>query len=98
MSNNTSVGRGPASGGNENHDGDPQTKTFGEKVKQEPPAGNEAGEQTLVDEAAPPMPAGVAGGESQPHIAAGPDSYPDGPNVEASPWELDAARGKLPPQ
>ena len=23
-----------------------------------------------------------------------PDAYPDGPNVEASPWELDAARGK----
>jgi hypothetical protein len=25
-----------------------------------------------------------------------PKSYPDGPNVEASPWALDAARGKLP--
>jgi hypothetical protein len=22
------------------------------------------------------------------------EAYPDGPNVEASPWELDAARGK----
>jgi hypothetical protein len=42
MSTNTSVGRGPASGGNENRDGDPRNKTMGEKVKQEPPAGNDA--------------------------------------------------------
>jgi hypothetical protein len=26
----------------------------------------------------------------------GAQAYPDGPNVESSPWELDAARGKLP--
>lgn len=38
---NTSVGRGPASGGNENHDGDPRHTTMGEAVKQERPAGNE---------------------------------------------------------
>ena len=38
---NTSIGRGPASGGNENHDGDPRKTTLGEAVKQEPPAGNE---------------------------------------------------------
>ena len=42
MSSSTSVGRGPASGGNENHDGDPRNKTLGEKVGQEPPAGNDA--------------------------------------------------------
>ena len=40
---NTSIGRGPASGGNENHDGDPRNTTLGEAVKQEPPAGNEIG-------------------------------------------------------
>jgi hypothetical protein len=44
---NTSIGRGPAAGGNENHDGDALSKTLGEKVKQEPPAGND-----LVSEAA----------------------------------------------
>ena len=87
----TSIGRGPASGGNENHDSDPQHKTLGEGVGQEPPAGNH-----LLEEAAPSMPAGVAGGKAEPGIAKGPQAYPDGPNVEASPWELDAARGELP--
>jgi hypothetical protein len=41
---NTSIGRGPASGGNENHDGDPRHKTLGEAVKQERPAGSEVPE------------------------------------------------------
>ena len=91
MSNNTSVGRGPASGGNENHDGDPLNKTLGESAQQEPPAGNE-----LIDEAGPDVPVGVQGARPKPGIAKGPQAYPDGPNVEASPWELDAARGKLP--
>jgi hypothetical protein len=50
MSTNTSVGRGPASGGNENHDGDPTRKTFGETVKQEPPAGNETVEEIVPDD------------------------------------------------
>lgn len=36
----TSIGRGPASGGNENHEGNPMHTTLGEEVKQEPPAGN----------------------------------------------------------
>ena len=45
MSTNTSVGRGPAHGGNENHDGDPLNTTFGETVKQEPPAGNDLVEE-----------------------------------------------------
>jgi hypothetical protein len=89
---NTSIGRGPASGGNENHDGDPLHTTLGETVEQEAPAGSEQ----LVDEAAPELPAGVQGGKPKPGIAKGPESYPDGPNVEASPWELDAARGKVP--
>lgn len=87
----TSIGRGPASGGNENHDGDPLRTTLGETVGQEAPAGSE-----LIDEAAPDVPAGVPGARPKPGIAKGPESYPDGPNVEASPWELDAARGKLP--
>ena len=49
MSINTSVGRGPAHGGNENHDGDPLNTTFGETVKQEPPAGNDLFEE-MVEE------------------------------------------------
>jgi hypothetical protein len=81
MSTNTSIGRGPASGGNENHDGDPTHKTMGETVGQEAPAG--------VD-----MPAGVPGAKARPGIAKGEQAFPDGPNVESSPWELDAARGK----
>jgi hypothetical protein len=93
MSSNTSIGRGPASGGNENHDGDPLKKTLGETVRQEPPAGNE-----VIDEVGPEMPAGVPGAKAKPGIVKGPESYPDGPNVEASPWELDAARGKLSPK
>jgi hypothetical protein len=87
----TSIGRGPASGGNENHDGDPTNKTLGEKVGQERPAGADS----VVDGAAPDVPAGVPGTQPNPGIAKGPGSYPDGPNVEDSPWELDAARGKL---
>lgn len=87
----TSVGRGPASGGNENHDGDPVRTTLGETVDQEAPAGSE-----LNDQAAPEVPAGVPGAPAKPGVAKGSQSYPDGPNVEASPWELDAARGKLP--
>jgi hypothetical protein len=99
--NSTSIGRGPASGGNENHDADPTRKTLGETVGQEAPAGNptsdELGsEDRLMDEVAPDVPAGVPGSKPKPGIAKGPQSYPDGPNVEASPWELDAARGKLP--
>jgi hypothetical protein len=88
---NTSIGRGPASGGNENRDADPTRKTLGETVGQEPPAGSE-----LVDGAGPQVPAGVTGARPKPGVKKGPESYPDGPNVEASPWELDAARGKLP--
>jgi hypothetical protein len=86
----TSIGRGQASGGNENHDGDPTTKTLGEKVGQEEPAGAES----VTDRAAPELPSGVAGGQPKPGIDKGPKSFPDGPNVEDSPWELDAARGK----
>jgi hypothetical protein len=60
-------------------------------VSQEPPAGNE-----LIDEAAPDVPAGVPGAQPRTGIVKGPEFYPDGPNVEASPWELDASRGKPP--
>jgi len=91
-SSSTSIGRGPAHGSNENHDGDPTHTTLGEGASQdEAPAGTE-----LLDEAAPDMPAGVQGGQAKPGIAKGPQSYPDGPNVEDSPWELEAARGHLP--
>ena len=92
MSGSSSVGRGPAHGGNENHDGDPTHKTLGEGVSNdEAPSGN-----GILDDAAPDVPAGVAGGRAKPGIARGPQSYPDGPNVEDSPWELEAARGNLP--
>jgi len=94
MSSNTSVGRGPASGGNENHDGDPLNKTLGEKVGQEAPAGND-----LMEEAGTGSPAGVPGAKAKPGFAdKAAKEFPDGPNVENSPWELDAARGKLPPK
>ncbi|HZY18395.1 MAG TPA: hypothetical protein VFE82_07930 [Ramlibacter sp.] len=91
-STSTSIGRGPAHGSNENHNGDPTNKTMGEDASQDdPPAGND-----ILEQAAPDMPAGVQGGQARPGIAKGPQSYPDGPNVEDSPWELEAARGKLP--
>lgn len=51
---NTSIGRGPASGGNENHDGDPLHKTLGEAVKQERPAGNEVLEDEQPKDIEPP--------------------------------------------
>lgn len=89
---NQSIGRGPAHGSNENHDGDPTNKTLGEDTSQdEAPAGSEGVLGSGAD-----LPAGVPGGKARPGIAKGPQSYPDGPNVEASPWELEAARGKVP--
>jgi hypothetical protein len=89
---NQSIGRGPAHGSNENRDRDPTHKTLGEAASQdEAPAGND-----LLEGAAPDLPAGVKGAQAKPGIAKGPQSYPDGPNVEASPWELEAARGKTP--
>jgi hypothetical protein len=93
MSNgNTSIGRGPAHGSNENHDGDPTNKTLGEGANEaEAPAGSD-----VLDDAGPDVPAGVEGAKAKPGIRKGPQSFPDGPNVESSPWELEAARGKLP--
>ena len=94
MSTETSIGPDAERGGNEdrgNADGC-GNKTLGDKATQEPPAG--AGD--VLDEAGAQVPAGVPGARPRPGIAKGPQSYPDGPNVEDSPWELDAARGKLP--
>ncbi|WBY01917.1 hypothetical protein PE066_21135 [Ramlibacter tataouinensis] len=94
MSSSTSIGRGPAHGSNENHAGDPTHKTLGEDAsQQQPPSGAD-----LLDQAAPEVPAGVKVGQPKPGIAKGPQSYPDGPNVESSPGELEAARGKIPPE
>lgn len=93
MSTQTSIGSGANRGGNEDHgnaDGC-GNKTLGEHSTQQPPAG--AG---VVDQAGVDVPAGVPGAKAKPAVKKGPDSYPDGPNVEASPWELDAAKGKLP--
>ena len=92
-SNNTSIGPNPDGGGNDNPgnaDGC-GNKTLGSHATQEPPT-----EADGLDQATPDLPAGVPGSKPKPGIAKGPQSYPDGPNVEASPWELDAARGKLP--
>src|SRR4051812_34381972 len=94
MSTETSIGPDADRGGNENHrnaDGC-GNKTLGDKATQEAPAGAD----DLLDEAGAQVPAGVPGARPRPGIAKGPASYPDGPNVEDSPWELEAARGKLP--
>jgi hypothetical protein len=94
MSTETSIGPENDRGGNEDHgnaDG-LGNKTLGEHATQQPPAGAD----DVVDEAAPQVPAGVPGARARPGIRKGPESYPDGPNVEDSPWELEAARGKLP--
>lgn len=53
----TSVGRGPAHGSNENHDGDPTHITMGEGASPEdPPAGND-----LLEQAASQLPDGRPG-------------------------------------
>lgn len=92
MSTDTSIGPEGMRGGNEdpgNADGC-GNKTLGDKAGQQPPAGAD----DVLDEAGAQVPAGVPGARPRPGIAKGPESFPDGPNVEASPWELDAARGK----
>jgi len=66
MSTSTSVGRGPASGGNENHDGDALHKTLGETVKSEPPAGSTAANGDVIEaprteEAVKPLAPGKGG-------------------------------------
>lgn len=95
MSTPTSIGPGPNRGGNEdtgNADGC-GNKTLGEHAMPEPEAGND-----VAGQAAPELPAGVPGSKPKPGVRKGPQAYPDGPNVEASPWELDAARGHPPPK
>lgn len=94
MNTQTSIGPEPDRGGNEDHgnaDGC-GNKTLGDHATQQPAAG--AGE--VLDEAGAPVPAGVPGARPRPGIAKGPASFPDGPNVEDSPWEPEAARGRLP--
>ena len=62
---NTSIGRGPVSGGNENHDGDPRHTTMGEAVQQERPAGNE-----VLEEANAAVPVAIPAGQAQPDAKA----------------------------
>jgi hypothetical protein len=88
----TSIGPGPGRGGNDNRDLDPMARTLGEAA----PAPQAPASPDLVDQAAPPVPAGVPGAPPQPAVSQGAESFPDGPNGEASPWELEAARGKVP--
>jgi hypothetical protein len=107
MSTETSIGSSPGLGGNEDHgnaDGC-GNKTLGEHAGQQAPAGAErvegqgaqpAAEGGLIEEAGAQVPAGVPGARPRPGVKKGAEAYPDGPNVEDSPWELDAARGKLP--
>ncbi|WP_227494287.1 hypothetical protein [Ramlibacter pallidus] len=93
MSTDTSIGPDAGRGSNDNPgnaDGC-GNKTLGTQATQQPPTG--AG---VVDEAGAQVPAGVPGARPRSGVTQGPASYPDGPNVESSPWELDAARGKLP--
>ena len=94
MSTNTSIGPDADRGGNDNPgnaDGC-GNKTLGDKATQQPPTGADS----VVDEAGAQVPAGVRGARPRPGVAKGAQAYPDGPNVETSPWELEAARGKLP--
>lgn len=97
MSSSTSIGPEGRQGGNDspgNADGC-GNKTLGVgSDSQVPPAGAES----VVGQAAPDVPAGVAGAKPRPGVERGKDAYPDGPNVESSPWELQAARGKPPKQ
>ncbi len=93
MSTNTSIGPDAGRGGNDNPgnaDGC-GNKTLGSHAPQQPPTAADGLQQALPD-----LPAGVPGGQPKSDVEKGPASYPDGPNVEDSPWELDAARGKLP--
>jgi hypothetical protein len=93
MSTDTSIGPEGNRGGNDdpgNADGC-GNKTLGEHSTQQPPSGAE-----VLDQAGAQVPAGVPGARPRPGIAKGPESFPDGPNVEDSPWELEAARGTLP--
>jgi hypothetical protein len=96
MSTNTSIGPEGMRGGNDNPgnaDGC-GNKTLGDQATEQPPAGADS----VLDEAGAQVPAGVPGARARPEVKKGAEAYPDGPNVEASPWELDAARGKLPKQ
>lgn len=93
MSTNTSIGPDANRGGNEdpgNADGC-GNKTLGEHATQQPPTGSD-----VLDEAGAQVPAGVPGARPRPGVAKGAQAYPDGPNVESSPWELEAARGNPP--
>ena len=67
MSSSTSIGRGPAHGGNENDEGNPEHKTLGEEVTQEPPAGNDL--LDVPDAASSPV-AGTERPDSRPGTAA----------------------------
>jgi hypothetical protein len=93
MSTNTSIGPQGTRGSNDNPgnaDGC-GNKTLGTEATQQPPTG-----ASVVEQAAPEVPAGVPGSKPKAGVGKGAQAFPDGPNVEASPYELDAARGKLP--
>jgi hypothetical protein len=94
MSTDTSIGPEADKGGNDNPgnaDGC-GNKTLGDQATQQPAAGADE----VLNEAGAQVPAGVPGARPRPGVKKGADAYPDGPNVEDSPWELEAARGKLP--
>ena len=94
MNTDTSIGPEGRKGSNEDHgnaDG-LGNKTLGEHATQQPPTGADS----VLEQGSAQVPAGVPGARPRPGVAKGAEAYPDGPNVESSPWELDAARGKPP--
>ncbi len=96
MSTNTSIGPNPDRGSNDdrgNADGC-GNKTLGDsdQASEQPPTGAES----LIDAATAQVPSNMAGGKAKPGVDRGAESCPDGPNVESSLRELDAARAKLP--
>ena len=93
MTSSTSIGRGPAHGGNENHDGDPTHTTMGEGAPaDEAPAGS-----GVADKAAPGVPSPAKGGPAARGIAEGPQSHPDGADAQDSRRKADDARGHVSP-
>ncbi|MDB5891443.1 MAG: hypothetical protein JWP47_2274 [Polaromonas sp.] len=103
---NASIGPGTADDSNENHPRDSNpSKTLGAEAGGHSDAADEpqaaSGEKLRFDNDAANLPQVESlvtpGPALQPVPSGGvpvnPEAYPDGPNIEASPWELEAARG-----
>lgn len=94
----SSIGSGTASDSNENHE---LSKTMG--AESEPSKSSEAlsdaaqneKSQPLLDEDALASSSDSVGAVPVKSMPNNPGDFPDGPNVAPSPWEQDAARGKV---